>query len=472
MTPIRTLGRDRPAAAVLLGGAIGMLALAAGLRLGPAGLLAPVAAVTAIALLLRPGLALTTLLALVVVCESRDASLLPALEAFYTPLAGPVAAVDLLVLLAVAATALELSRREQPVRLPSLLTLPLALVGLAALAGAITGLARGGDSGVVLLALRPFAFLAVLPVLVVNLLQTRRDVTIALGFGLALAAAKAVLGLMTVATGRGRAVEGSVITFYEPVANWLMLVALLGMLAALLLGTRDRVPLWALLAAPLMIASLGLSLRRSFWIGLALGVLLVVVLGASPLGRRMLVPAGALIVAGLWALGSVGFQTQGPLTERLETLAPSRIEANAEDRYRLDERANVLAELRAHPIAGLGMGVEWSSAEQALPVEHDNGRDYVHMVTLWYWLKLGLVGLAGYTALMGAAGLMAWRSWRRHPDRLLRAAGLAAVCSLTALAAIETTGSFTAVEPRFTIVFGAMLGLLAVIYRSAADASA
>ena len=185
-------------------------------------------------------------------------------------------------------------------------------------------------------------------------------------------------------------------------------------------------PLWALLGSPLMLASLALSLRRSFWIGLVLGLVLVLVLGTSPLGRRLLAPAALVLVVAVWALGSIGFQASGPLATRVESLKPSRVEANAEDRYRFDERANVLAELRAHPISGLGLAVGWSSAARPLGVEHENGRDYTHMVTLWYWLKLGLLGLAAYIAMMASAVFMAWRVWRDDHDSLLRAAGLAA----------------------------------------------
>ena len=260
--------------------------------------------------------------------------------------------------------------------------------------------------------------------------------------------------------------DGAAITYYEPAANFLMMLLVLGVLAAVVM--RARLPLWVLLGTPLMLASLALSYRRSFWIGVVLGALLVVVLGSSPLGRRLLLPTAALVGVAIWLLSSVGFQaqTQGPLVARVESLRPSQVEANAEDRYRFDERANVLAELRAHPVTGLGLAVPWSSAARPLPVEHDDGRDYVHSVVLWYWLKLGLIGLAGYLGLMVAAAMLAWRVWRGGPDVLMRAAGLASLATLLALAVIETTASFSGVDLRFTIVLGMLLGLLAVLGRT------
>ena len=400
-----------------------------------------------------------------VFCEARDASLVPALEAVYAPLAGPVAAVDLLLALVAAGTALELSRRRLPVLAPGWLTLPLALLALALAGGVVTGYARGAGPVDILYAGRYVAYVIVVPILVVNLVRTRREVVSALAFGAALAIGKAVLGLLTVGTGRGRVVEGATITFYEPVANWVMLVCLLGVLAALLHGLRDRLPLWALLGAPVMFASLALSLRRSFWIGLVLGVGLVLVLATSPLARRLLAPAVIVCLAAGWALWSLGFQADGRLATRAETLKPSRIEASAQDLYRFAEQANVLAEIGAHPIAGLGLAVPWSSRARPLPIEHENGRQYVHTVGLWYWLRLGVLGFVAYFALMAAAIGMAWRVWRDDPDPLVRAAALGGACGLAALAAIETTGSFTGVEPRFTLVLAAMLGLIAAAYR-------
>jgi O-Antigen ligase len=465
MTALRALPRRVNLAEVLPAVAGAAVVLAATLRLGPAGLLVPLGALAALALLQRPGVALAVFAAVVTLAEGRDPGLLPGLTVVHEPLAFGVAPVDLLAVVVVAAVALDLLRRREVVRLPALLALPLALLALAAAAGAVTGYARGSGVADVAFAGRQLPYLVLMPLLVVNVVHTRRAVLVALATGAGLAIVKAVLGLAAVLAGRGTTVDASVITYYEPAANWLMLAVLLGVLAAMLHGARDRLPWWLLAGSPLMLASLALSLRRSFWIGIVLGGLLVVLLAASPAGRRLLVPAVTLAVVGAWLLGAVGFQVQGPLTTRVESLNPSRVEVNAEDRYRFDERANVIAELGAHPVTGLGLAVEWSSAARPLPVEHENGRQYVHMVALWYWLKLGLLGLAAYVALIIAACILAWRVWRAHPDRLLQAGGLAAIAGLVAMAAVETAGSFTGVDPRFTILFGIFLGLLAVAYR-------
>ena len=122
------------------------------------------------------------------------------------------------------------------------------------------------------------------------------------------------------------------------------------------------------------------------------------------------------------------------------------------------------AEIRRHPITGLGLGGRWT-ATHPLGVEHENGRNYTHVVALWWWLKLGIMGLIAYLAVMAACLAMSWQVWRRSTDRLFSAAGLAALCGLLALAVVETVGSFTGVDPRFTALVGAVGGMLAVLRR-------
>jgi O-antigen ligase len=228
---------------------------------------------------------------------------------------------------------------------------------------------------------------------------------------------------------------------------------------------RVQVPLWVLLGTPLMVLSLALSYRRSFWIGVVLGLLLVLLLGLSPLGRRLLVPTGLLVAVAIWALASIGFQTQTPIAERAASLKPSKIQSNAQDRYRIDERVNVVAEIRERPLTGLGLAVPWSSKARPLPIDHENGRQYVHTTALWYWLRLGLLGVLAFVLIMVAAARLAYRVWRGHADPLMRAVGLGSLCALIGLAVIETTGTFTGVHVRFTIVFGLLLGVLAVLGR-------
>ena len=159
----------------------------------------------------------------------------------------------------------------------------------------------------------------------------------------ALAVLKGFLGVIEIAGHKGASIEGSAsLTYYEPTANWVVMVALLGIVAAIL--ARLRPPLWMLLGTPLLIASLLLSYRRSFWIAAVLGLLLIVLLALSPVGRRLLVPTALFVAAGIWLLGSINFQSSQIADRQARRIALA--EQHQQQRRRplpLDERANVLA---------------------------------------------------------------------------------------------------------------------------------
>jgi O-antigen ligase len=443
------------------------LALALAWRYGVLVLALPVAGVAALMLVSRPRVAVALPIAVVVLAERSDTGFFPFTSALYDPLMGSVSLVEALLGLALLAVVLDRLARERPFRLGGLLAFPLALVAMAALAGAVTGWSSGAGVSDIVYAGRQLAYVVLVPLLVVNVVETPAQARQALGLGAALALAKAVLGLAGVVAGVGTIVDGSTITYYEPVANWLSLLVIVGVVAALLL--RARLPVWLLAGTPLMVLTLALSLRRSFWIGAVLALLLVCLLGSRPLHRRLLVPAALLVAIAVWALSAVGFQAfqaQGPLVERARSLQPSKVQVNAEDRYRIDEQANVVAEIRRHPVVGLGLGVDWA-ATHPLPVEHENGRGYTHVVALWWWLKLGLLGLAAYVSFILACLGTSWEVWRRSADLLFSAAGLAALCGIAALVLVETVGSFTGVDARFSVLIGALAGLLAALRRLA-----
>jgi hypothetical protein len=111
------------------------------------------------------------------------------------------------------------------------------------------------------------------------------------------------------------------------------------------------------------------------------------------------------------------------------------------------------------------MAIPWRASVRPLGVEHEYGRDYVHFAALWYWAKLGLLGLAAYLSIIAAGLLLAWRTWRRCRGSTARAFGLASLCGIVGLLVMETTASFTGVDARFTVLFAAQLGLLAVLVR-------
>jgi O-antigen ligase len=454
------------AIAAVAAAATALIVMVSAQRLGSASLFIPLALVALVIVLFRPMLAVGLAVVLAALCEGPAFGLFPFTEHLYDQIYKTITPLDLLVLLAGLSVALDLLRKRRAPYLPRALMFPLGLLLLAMLSGVVVGHGNGVSVKSAVLAENVPAYLLILPISVANLEADRRTLRLMLGGLFALAGLKALLGLAELASGRGISIEGtSTLTYYEPTANWLIMVAVLGIFTAFV--ARMRPPLWMVLSAPLLIASLVLSYRRSFWIATVLGVLLVLVLALSPVGRRLLVPVVVFVALAIWVLGSVSFQSQSPIVRRAESLSPTSLKTNVEDRYRLDERANVVAEIERHPISGNGTLVPWQASTQGLSIEHVGGRDYVHFAALWFWLKFGILGLFAYIAVVAASAQLGWRVWRRSHDPLFRAFGLASLCAFTGLLAAETTASFTGVDLRFTVLFGTQVGLLALLRRRA-----
>jgi O-antigen ligase len=441
-----------------------LLILAAHRKLGATqALLVPLALAVLVIVLMRPLLAVSIAIVVPILFEGASFGLFTTLQHVYDPFYKRITPVDVLVLIAVASVALDILRDRRPLRYPRELRFPQMLLALGMLCGIAMGKTGGSGLKSLLLAENLLAYLLILPVAIANLNVGSRRLQVLLGGAFALAVLKALIGLAEIGAHKGVSIEGAAnLTYYEPTANWVIMVALLSILAAIV--ARLRPPLWMVLSTPLLIASLVLSYRRSFWIAAVLGVVLVVLLALSPVGRRLLVPTALIVAAGIWLLGSINFQSShSPIVKRAASLAPNSLSSNVEDRYRIDERANVVAALKKKPITGLGILVPWEATARPLPVEHEEAREYVHFAALWWWMKMGILGLLAYLALLIATARLSWRVWRERPEPIFRAFGLGSLCAVAGLLVAETTATFTAAELRFTIVFAAQIGLLALI---------
>jgi general stress protein CsbA len=429
---------------------------------GMAGLLLPLLAVLAVLLLQRPVLAMCLAVGLTILCERSDFGLFTFTESFYDSVVKDVTIQDLFVALAVFAVALDMLNHPRPLRVPGPLRAFLVLILLAMIGSAVNSHAYGKSIHYAILSEATLAYLVVVPVAVVNMRITPARLRQLLFGLLALAVLKAGIGLVELASGHSLEIEESGhLTYYEATANWVIMIALFSVIAALIM--RLKPPRWLLLPSVLLFASLLLSYRRSFWIAALLGVAVIVLLGTRPAGKRVLLPLTLALVAGIWAVSSVPFQSSSPLVKRAASLAPSKLEANKSDRYRIDERVNVEANIREHPITGLGLDVPWKREVRPLSIESSEEQGlYVHFAVLWYWVKLGVLGLFAYLSLLIGTAVLAWRVARHGRDKALRAFGLASLGGVAGMAVMEATATFAGADSRFTLVLAAQAGLLAL----------
>ena len=430
------------------------------------------AALFAFVVVLRPKLALfLVLVSAVMIEDTGEGGLFPGLARFYS--GAPLSPFEGLVVLAVAASVLDVARRREA-RMPDPLTLPLLMIIAAIVSGVVVGTTGGAPVKEVLFTLRPLLALIAIPFVVVNCLRTREEILDALKLAVGLVAIKALIGIYEVVSGHGYSnPPDPSITYLAPATNFLAMAFLLIVPAAL--WRRRKADIWLLAITALTFVSLLLSYRRSFWIATVAGALIVVLVGASRLRLRVMVPGAAVIVAALWLTLSTGVvsDVSGPIATRAASLNPNKIEVNAQDNYRIGERQNVLIDIGHNPVTGLGLAVPWTGRYPP-SVDRPGSRDYVHFAALWWWLKLGLLGLVSYLWLMAAGLWTSYRLWRESSDPWLKPLGLGLLGTTLGLVLAETTAAFTGVTTRFSVVLAATLGLAAAglaLSRRQADAA-
>lgn len=447
--------------AALAGGAVaGGLVVAALLQVGSAVALAPLAVGALAAVVSRPALAAAALLVPVIVLESDPQGFLPATSSFYRPLPlVPLLPTDLLIGL-LALSVIVARSRGRPLRWPEPFGAATMVMSGALITGITTGYFAGGDSSEMLGTARTVGYLAIVPFLLVNAIELGRT-RMVLGAAAAAAGLKAVAGIVAVAVGAGRSLgNGRTLAYYGPSANWLFVLVILGVMAAVVV--RLRLPPLAWVVGALSIGGLAVSFRRSFWIAALLGAALVLLLGTGRRGRRLLMSSGAVSVVALWVALTAGGLAESPVVERARTITPTALQATADDRYRFAEQRNVLAEIARRPVTGLGAGVAWE-VSSPLPVMHPGGLYYTHVALLSWWLKLGLLGGVSYVLLMVTVGRAAWDVGRRQLDPLLRVGGLGVFGGIIGLVVAETTGTFTIVDLRLCILFASVMAWLSLV---------
>ncbi|HST56495.1 MAG TPA: O-antigen ligase family protein [Solirubrobacteraceae bacterium] len=467
-----TIGDSRGLLAFVGASALALLTLGAAHKLGLIALVIAPAGALLVFVVMRPLLAVALPAVFAVVIEQSTPNALGVQSAqLHDPLPGHFTPLELMLVLAIVSVSIDaVTHRRIPLG-PRPFGPALSLVALGCVVGVIVGHAGGGSFTTISEQLRLIAPLIVMPWLVVNVVPDTTGLRRAIGVLGGLIAVKAGLGLVGFATGQGEQLGGTfgsgVITYYEATMNWLSMTYLLAMLGATLAGVETS--RWARWATPLVFLSLLLSYRRSFWLAVLAAAPVVLAVCARRTTRHLMIPALAAIGVVLWLTISAGVVTevQGPLATRVQSLSPSKLSANAEDRYRIDERRNVLADVREHPFTGLGLAVPWTQ-RYPLGIQHPGGQLYVHMAVLWWWSKLGMLGLCAYIALMGTIMWQGFRLWFSREDPLIRLGAMAAATGVLGLMTAETTASFTGVDPRLTPVLGAVAGLLAAAGRVAA----
>jgi O-Antigen ligase len=453
--------------AVTGAGVLAGVAFSAGLaKAGPQGALAPLVLLLGIVLLRFPEVCLGLLLVGATLAETEAVGAIPSGGAFYEQAVSSLTLPDVLLLFGLAGVVLRFVARDVRPRLPDPLTAPLTVLGFALVAGAATAISAkaGVSAGDLFHRSMHIGYLILVPLLTVNVLRDTHALKVFAVALAALATLKGVTGCYATVAGAGGTVEEATATFLNPLPNMLMLTFILGVVAAKV--RKVELPGWMLIGAPIALIALTLSYRRSFWIAAVFTIVVVVIIASRRRGRAVLAIGATTLVLALVGAMTIGASSDdpssSPLAERAQTITPGSLGSNRGDRYRMDERANVIENIEAHPVTGIGLGVDW---EVNRPLAEAHDRRYAHVAILWYWLAFGVLGLVAYVTLVMTGLGAAVRVWRRHPDPVVQVCSIAGFGAILGLAIVELTATFTGVEPRFSLLIGALFGWLAAAWQ-------
>jgi O-antigen ligase len=208
---------------------------------------------------------------------------------------------------------------------------------------------------------------------------------------------------------------------YMTYAGTLMLV--IGLAAArLVFGAKDRK--WPALVMPALLVALTMTLTRSAWVGVSVGVGLLLVL--KDLRLTALIP---VVIALLFALAP------DSVTDRLMSVSNLR-DPSSRDRLAMFQTGAAM--IRDHPLAGVGPNM----VERVYPQYRDRDsvqkvNPHLHNVPLQIAAERGLPALAIWIAFVAILATAVFRLFRTSADRTLPAAALAAIGSMLAAGIFE-----------------------------------
>ena len=337
----------------------------------------------------------------------------------------------------------------------SALRLPVALLLLGTAVGAVVALAGGTELAPVIGSAKVFALYA-LPLALASLLPDGSrpwlaDQVVRLATaGAALIVAYAAVGRPPPGTRTYLVVTLDTVSEAQRLRPPAMaLVFLATLIVAHRLATRG--PSAArLVTLAILLAAQGLSFYRSTWVPMALALAAFFLLrpGRRTPFRGFVTGATVLVVALVLYLaasnGSFG-DTGRALALRVASIGNSDVleESSLDDRT--EEWEDAARALRRSPVVGVGIGAPYGALRSVYDLDLNRRvyaqRLYIHNSWLGAWLRLGLLGVAGFALLLRAVWREGVRARRELPTEAasLALVGVLAVYGFALQALFQTT---------------------------------
>lgn len=335
----------------------------------------------------------------------------------------------------------------------------------------VYGLARGGDFRQSLWQARQLFWLPLLGVLFGHALKTPESRRTLLRVLLGAAWVRNLVGIyFTFAIARPQGLELEYVMTHSDAI--LTVVAILIGVALFIERPTASHLLLNVVSQPVLLLGLHVNDRRIALVGLAGGLLALVLMG--PAWIRQVVRRGLIVLVPLVLLYiAVGWSSTSPIFGPVATLRAMSSSEDASSQTRDIENYNLIQTLKRNPLIGSGFGHEYYEEVQAYRVDtvFAQYRYIAHNSVLWLISLGGWLGFAGVWAVFPAGMLVALRAHacaRPGLDRVLAFAAVAAIVSMT----VQAWGDMGLQSWMGTLVVASLLGAAgALLTERAADAA-
>jgi hypothetical protein len=326
---------------------------------------------------------------------------------------GGIFIIDILLALLVFSWVLQILGERGVTIVRSPVTLPLTLFLVWTVAAALIGQQHGNDLKVILQDVRGIAYY-VLFLWVVTSVMSRRQIHSLLRVLAWCLVAGFLIGVYFALKGQGQQiafVEAGVSRFPAPNEVFPVSTALLASyVVAWPSGRRRPWYLWALLV--LSVLGILLALVRGYWIGLAVGMLFLLLVSRVQQRIALVLGGGVVLAAVIAALAVVSPAMFDSVVTR--TVAVGAYANDPSVQYRLIENRAVERQIAERPMLGNGLGTSYVFDFSRYGVA-PFAKVYIHNNYLWFAQRMGLIGV-GLFVWMIVAFMVSWRGLRARFD--------------------------------------------------------
>lgn len=335
----------------------------------------------------------------------------------------------------------------------------------------IRGLLTGGDLNISLWELRPQVYGFVMFVLAASLVRERGQLVRLAGIFFVAVGFKTIIGFYRYFVTLGGIFDG-VTTVLSHEESYFLAMFLIGVLVALIWYRKWKFLIPAIALSPLVALVMIENRRRVAMLALWAGLVVLALIGLrfeSSMRRKLVVATAVVAICAGGFLATYWDHTYGTIGQIVRPVhsqfVPDEKDAQS-NAYRDAENANMIITYQWSPVVGIGFGRPMAYIFPMADISNIYPFwNYIpHNTILWLAMRMGIVGLIAFWALIGMAILEAAGQMRVRKDALLRGVAAFAIVAIIA-ELIVAWGDLQLENYRNMLFLGTIFGVIDALQR-------